>query len=322
MQKDYRMNFKGNGMDLFIIYIVNILLTIVTIGIYSFWAKVKVTKFLFRNIYFLGDSFDYHATGKEKFIGFLKGFGLILVAIIGISIINAILTLIVGNQIAPILTTVLVVAGFVGLKPLIWVGSHRFLLSRTSYRNVRFNFVGKVGDIYGDIIIGAILCIITLGFYIPWFIIKLRTFLTNNSRYGNETFYFDGDPAELLKIYGLGILLSILTMGIYSFWFRANLNKYFVEHTSFQGKRFSTDLTGLDLLKTTLVFFVLIIFTLGLGLPWAIVYFAKIYFNSLSIASEIDFTKIIGYHDSGASALADGVAEAGEALESVFDSIG
>ena len=74
METDLNFDFKGKGSDLFFIYIVNILLTIVTLGIYSFWARVNVTKFIYQHIFFKGHSFDYHATGWEKFIGFCSGF--------------------------------------------------------------------------------------------------------------------------------------------------------------------------------------------------------------------------------------------------------
>ena len=41
--------FSGKGSEYFSIWIVNIALTIVTLGIYSAWAKVRKMQYLYRN---------------------------------------------------------------------------------------------------------------------------------------------------------------------------------------------------------------------------------------------------------------------------------
>ncbi|MEQ9363374.1 MAG: DUF898 family protein, partial [Leptospirales bacterium] len=43
--QDQRFSFRGTGGSLFGIYIVNMILTAVTLGIYSFWARVKIQKY-------------------------------------------------------------------------------------------------------------------------------------------------------------------------------------------------------------------------------------------------------------------------------------
>ena len=74
-----RFLFTAKGGDFFGLAMKSIFLSIITLGIYWFWAKVEITKFLYNNTKFQGYSFDYHATGKEKFIGFLKGLGILFV---------------------------------------------------------------------------------------------------------------------------------------------------------------------------------------------------------------------------------------------------
>ena len=64
--------FHGTGGFLMKIHIVNLLLTLVTFGVYSFWAKVKIRKYLYNETEIGGDRFDYHGTGKELMIGWLK----------------------------------------------------------------------------------------------------------------------------------------------------------------------------------------------------------------------------------------------------------
>src|SRR5512145_2817221 len=68
----WRLLFHGAGGSLLGIHIVNVLLTIITFGVYYFWAKVRVRSYLLGQTEFAGDRFAYHGTGKELLLGFLK----------------------------------------------------------------------------------------------------------------------------------------------------------------------------------------------------------------------------------------------------------
>jgi len=79
-----RPGFHGRGGTLFGIHVVNVLLTIVTLGVYYFWAKTRTRKYLVAQTEFLGDRFAYHGTPKELLLGMLKAllvFGLPLFAL-------------------------------------------------------------------------------------------------------------------------------------------------------------------------------------------------------------------------------------------------
>ena len=52
--------FRGNGGEYFRIWIVNLLLTIITLGIYSAWAKVRRMRYFYGNTFVDGQSFEYH----------------------------------------------------------------------------------------------------------------------------------------------------------------------------------------------------------------------------------------------------------------------
>src|SRR5213595_3667807 len=70
-----RFEFIGSGSEYFRIWIVNTLLTIVTLGIYSAWAKVRTMQYFYRNTRLDGASFDYH--GRASAI--LKGRAIVFV---------------------------------------------------------------------------------------------------------------------------------------------------------------------------------------------------------------------------------------------------
>ena len=65
-----RLRHHGEVYDLFGIHMVNMALTIVTIGVYRFWAKTRIRRFLWSQTSFLGDRFEYTGTGKELLLGF------------------------------------------------------------------------------------------------------------------------------------------------------------------------------------------------------------------------------------------------------------
>ena len=52
--------FTGSGSEYFRIWIVNLILSVVTLGIYSAWAKVRRLEYFYRHTRVAGASFDYH----------------------------------------------------------------------------------------------------------------------------------------------------------------------------------------------------------------------------------------------------------------------
>src|SRR3546814_12697744 len=67
-----RVRYVGRSRDLFWIYLKNLVLTFVTLGIYRFWATTRVRRFIWSHLRFLDEPFEYVGTGKELFFGFLK----------------------------------------------------------------------------------------------------------------------------------------------------------------------------------------------------------------------------------------------------------
>ena len=67
--------FRGNGSEYFRIWIVNLLLTIVTLGIYSAWAKVRRLRYFYGNTFVDGQSFEYHGQPLAILKGRLIVFG-------------------------------------------------------------------------------------------------------------------------------------------------------------------------------------------------------------------------------------------------------
>src|SRR3984957_7341822 len=63
------LHFTGSGAQYFGIWIVNLLLTIVTLGIYSAWAKVRRLQYFYRHTEVAGSSFDFHGSPIRILVG-------------------------------------------------------------------------------------------------------------------------------------------------------------------------------------------------------------------------------------------------------------
>jgi len=63
--------YFGEDGKLFGLYIKTTLLTLITLGIYRFWARTRIRKYIWSATSGDKDSFEYTGTGLEKFLGFL-----------------------------------------------------------------------------------------------------------------------------------------------------------------------------------------------------------------------------------------------------------
>jgi len=144
----HQVRFHGKGGEYFAIWLVNALLTIVTLGIYSAWATVRRRRYFLGNTEINGDRFDYHA----RPIQILKGRLLVIAGIIVFYILAALM---------PKLALLFVLA-FFALLPWVIVRSWRYNAIMSSYRGVRFNYVCRTGRAYWALLFCPLLLIIGL----------------------------------------------------------------------------------------------------------------------------------------------------------------
>ena len=67
-----RLSFHGTGGTLFGIHVVNVLFTVLTLGVYYFWGKTRIRRYLFGESAFEGDRYAYPGTAPELLLGFVK----------------------------------------------------------------------------------------------------------------------------------------------------------------------------------------------------------------------------------------------------------
>lgn len=181
--------FTGTAREYFGIWIVNILLTILTLGIYSAWAKVRRNRYFYGNTRLAGGSFDYHARPVQILIGRI----VVIVLLIAYNL---------AVQFLPIVGGVI---GVVFLLAIPWfvMRGLRFSARVTSYRNVRFDFTGGYGGAFLAYLLGGLLTWGSLGILAPIASQWMWRYTLNNLRYGDRP--IDCDP-RLEKLYGQFVL--------------------------------------------------------------------------------------------------------------------
>ena len=301
-----KVQFSGRGAEFFGIWIVNVLLTIVTLGIYSAWAKVRTTQYFYGHTKVDGHSFRYLATP----IQILKGRIIAVIIFALISVLSAF---------SPLFGLVAALVFLIAL-PWLLVQGLKFNLRMTSYRNVRFGFHGTYGPAFIYYLLLPFLCIFTLYLAMPWALKKLDHFVFSNISFGGKQFevntqtsnYFQAFFVALGVAIGLGIacgivaavlgfsmpepeagfslailLLYIAYFGIFMLVgavYQAMIRNHLFNSTVLPDTaELHSNLDAVDLVWVTTTNVMLILCTLGLAYPWTKVRIAAL----LASATEV-----------------------------------
>ncbi len=180
-------SFTGTGRDYFGIWIVNTLLKILTIGIYSAWAKVRKRRYFYGNTFLNNAAFDYLAEPKVLFRGWIIAAAFFLLYSI-------------GSKVSPVLSSILGGLFFIGMPWLI-VRSRLFNLRNSEHRNIRFTFNPDYREAYVVFAGLPFLLPFTLGLIFPYIIYRQKKFFTENSGYGRTRCTFDAKVKEFYLIF-------------------------------------------------------------------------------------------------------------------------
>ncbi|HJU65080.1 MAG TPA: YjgN family protein [Gemmatimonadaceae bacterium] len=287
-----KFRYHGNGGSLFGLMIVSWLLSVVTLGIYSFWAKNKLREFHYSHTELDGDRFAYHGTGGELLIGALKAMAAFIVLMFVMGMVSAVVTRAANPFMAEVVVSGVLYVAIALVVVLAVNGARRYRLSRSSWRGIRFSFHGGYKEFLALIVRGTLLSIVTVGFYLPTFQNQRRAFLVTNARFGSEPFLYDGDGKELLPEFLKAVLFTIPTLGLYWCWYAAFKHRYFWAHTAMRGARFRSGVTGGALLRLHLTNVLLVLFTLGIGAPWAVTRMMSFWCDNLSMYGTVEWATI------------------------------
>ncbi len=258
----------------------SLLLSILTAGVYSFWARAAWKRRLFAQAEFEGDRFEYHGTGRESLIGWMKG----------LPVVALIMSL--PYWLPAPAGLLLALAAIAVLWPVARAGAHRYRLNRTSWRGVRFAFDGATAEFESICLRGLLLTLATGGLYYPHWQVHIRRFLIDNTRFGDRSFRFTGQGRDLLPPLALAVPLSLLTFGLFWAWWSALRHRYFWAHTEFGAARFRSTVTGRGLLRLWTGNGLILIGTLGLSLSQVTTRSARFWSRHIELVGDPDLTTV------------------------------
>ena len=202
----HRFEFSGSGGEYFRIWIVNLALTIVTLGIYSAWAKVRRERYFHGHTALAGSTFGYH--GDPRAI--LKGRIVAAIIFVAYGMVSSVFPAWAG------------LAGLVlvGLLPYLRVKSMAFRLRMTSWRGLRFHFHENYGAAYRALLGWSILAFLTLGLLLPAALRARARFIVSHSQYGTTRFDFKSRLTPYViacLIIGIGLVLTVAAIAAITF---------------------------------------------------------------------------------------------------------
>lgn len=298
------LRFSGQAGEYFRIWIVNVCLSVVTLGIYSAWAKVRRKKYFYGNTLLNGASFEYLADPKAILKGRLIVFG-VFVLYQGLNHLAAVERISKGFPLFTLLVLVFIVVLWFALPELI-IRTLSFNARNTAHRSVRFRFGAR--GVYGERrrFPYALFFFwpLTLGLLYPYYAFRKRTFILENTSYGTTPFAFDAEASEFYWAYAKSALMflafvagSIVTLGIgilplyilFASYRDAVVARLTWRHTTLRKLRFECNWKTWGLFKLNFMNSLGIIFTVGLLAPWAAVRSARYQLQGISVrpASEL-----------------------------------
>ena len=197
------LEFNGRAGEFFGIWFVNLVLSVLTLGIYSAWAKVRTERYFYGNTRLGGAPFEYLAQP----IAILKGR---LVAYAVAIALGVCAHFQLWAVYIPLILAVLL------LLPWLIQRTLRFRARYSAWRGLRFRFVDGVFEAYVNFMFRPMLQIPTLYLTLPWVRMHQHDYVVRGHRFGGLRFDFRGDLGTyfipFLICAGLGFVAYIAMM--------------------------------------------------------------------------------------------------------------
>jgi len=325
LSKEIPFLFKGSGGEYFKIWIVNVLLSILTLGIYSAWAKVRRKQYFYSNTQVTGAAFRYLADPVKIF----KGRIIVFVFFVAYSII--------GEFFPP--ASALFGISVIFLLPWLVVRSLAFNARNSSLRNIQFNFIGTYGQAAKAYILFPFLGALTLGILSPYAYFRQKKFIVENSTYGTTQFRFKATAKDyyylILRFFfpmiiltalvgAVAYLLSLLAAAALSYlpfifamllyiytlaYFSVKSSNLLYNSSELSDHCFAADMIVKDYAIIIFTNTLATVFTLGLFYPFAQVRAMKYKIEKLSLLPSGDLDQFVATEKKETNALGEELSD-------------
>ncbi|MDR2081020.1 MAG: DUF898 domain-containing protein [Campylobacteraceae bacterium] len=324
--------FRGSALDFFKIWFVNVILTIITLGIYGAWAKVRTNHYIYGNTYLGGHSFEYTANPIRILVGRLIIFGFYALYTIAFYLMFT-------------EAAMLILALFILLLPLLIRQALVFRAKYTRFHGLSFRFRATIGQFYGFFLLHFLLNLVTIGIIFPYTHSEFKKLALNNASYGEGSFYFPGRAGQFFFVYyvkmlllyvaflvPIGILIAIMAASfeampiastflfiimyfaaiVFSFVlqgsFTAWIGRIVYNDTSIKEYRMLNEWNAAKLSWIYFSNFIVMLFSLGLMYPWAKIRTVKYKLENMGFEN-LDLNAFVGQTEQNRSAVGEEVVD-------------
>jgi uncharacterized membrane protein YjgN (DUF898 family) len=191
----YPFRFTGDGGEYFRIWIVNLALSVLALGIYSAWAKVRRKRYFSQHTLLDGHNFEYLGDPVAILKGRIVAFALLFIYVL-------------AHQAMPLLVPVLAL-GFFAALPWIVVRTLRFNARNTRHRGLCFDFQGSLGEAARIFFGWSLLLLPTFGLILPYLLYRKSAFIAGNHVYGTVRSQFVGRAKSFYGVFLAAFVLML-----------------------------------------------------------------------------------------------------------------
>lgn len=236
--KEKVFRFGGKFGEFISLFIGNLLLTIITLGIYSPWFMTKMNKFFARYATIDDHNFEFKGKGSDLFVIFLVALIIPMVFVWGIIVIGAFIggfwKLLMQNNLPEFSPLFIGLIFFAVVSVILIIVCFSYYYYKwfvnLSHKGYDIKWETEFWPSTQQILVQTLLSIITLGIYSPVGSLRLYKYFLEKTVARKETsvkkFGYDlsaGD--DFLFIWGQ-VLLCIITLGIYFPWAYCKISSY------------------------------------------------------------------------------------------------
>ena len=331
--RELPLQFTGSAAEYFRIWIVNVCLTLLTLGIFSAWAKVRKKRYFYSHTVLDGTPFQY--LGQP--IPILKG-RIIAAVLFGLWYAGT-------HFFVELLPVVFIVA--IVLAPWVLIRSAAFNARYSAYRNMTFRFEGTYWSAVKVLYGWWLITVFTFGIAFSWWQQRIKNYLITRSSYGGINGEFSATGGKFFVTYliaglifiaagaAVGVLsgvaavrggnkitaiiaMVILFYALYVAAFayvQARIANLVWNHTELPPVKFRSTLRARDLLGLYVTNALAILASAGLLIPWATVRMIKYRLSHFGMSAEGDLRDFRG---SSATNVHAAGAEVGEFFDFDF----
>lgn len=311
------LEFRGRAGEYFRIWIVNVCLTVITLGIYSAWAKVRRNRYLYASTLLAGAPLEYRAQPVQILKGRMIAVGALAIYALA------------GQVYAPL--QVALVLLFLALLPWLIVRARGFALRNTAYRNITFGFRGQYGEAARVHLGWPLLSALSMGFLYPLYVWRRAKFAVEGSRYGSQSFSFLARPGGYYAVYlkvallfvvipaaaiflvvsGLwaGLVLALLALLATLSYLHTALANLTWSSLEMGGMRIESRLATGRMFWIALSNLVAVMASIGLLIPWATVRMARYRVEQLRVAGAQRLDALVGSQAAEVGAAGEELSE-------------